>query len=132
LLIGVSTHSAAEARKAEKGGADFITVGPVYRTPLKLKYGRPLGIETLRRVCRRANIPVFAIGGIKRKRVRDVVGAGAWGAAMISGIFRAEDIQKKVREITITMEGSKSAYMRSCFLTAHVLHNDRRKDHDKN
>jgi thiamine-phosphate pyrophosphorylase len=113
LLIAVSTHSPGEAQKAAREGADFLTLGPVYRTRSKLKYGKPLGIETFRRVCRRTKIPVFAIGGIRGDRIQDVLHAGASGAAMISGIFNAEDIQGKAREIKKTMEGSESSYMRN-------------------
>jgi thiamine-phosphate pyrophosphorylase len=99
FLIGVSTHSLKEAEEAEKAGADFITLGPIYRTPSKLKYGKPLGIETLRTVSRKINIPVFAIGGVKGSKIKDLKRAGAYGVAMISEIFGACDIQKKTKDI---------------------------------
>jgi len=99
LMIGVSTHSLKEAKDAEKAGADFITLGPVYRTPSKLKYGKPAGVDTLKNVCTMVNVPVFAIGGIKSRRIREVKKAGAYGVAVISEIFGAEDIEGKAREI---------------------------------
>jgi thiamine-phosphate pyrophosphorylase len=99
FLIGVSTHSLKEAKEAEKAGADFITLGPIYRTPSKLKYGKPLGIETLRTVSKKINIPVFAIGGVKGSKIKDLKRAGAYGVAMISEVFGAEDIQKKTEDI---------------------------------
>jgi len=104
LLIGLSAHSLKEAITAEKGGADFITLGPVYRTPSKLKYGAPVGVKTLNRVSARLTIPVFAIGGIKSWRIEKVKKAGAYGVAMISEIFKAEDIKKKAKEIISTLE----------------------------
>ena len=106
LLIGVSTHSLKEAKVAEKAGADFITFGPVYRTPSKLKYGKPIGINTLKKVSRAMKIPVFAIGGVKSHRVREVRKAGAYGIAMISEIFGAKNISKKTKEI-ISLLGGK-------------------------
>lgn len=106
LLIGVSTHSLKEAKVAEKAGADFITFGPVYRTPSKLKYGKPIGINTLKKVSREMKIPVFAIGGVKSHRVREVRKAGAYGVAMISEIFGAKNISKKTKEI-ISLLGGK-------------------------
>lgn len=99
LLIGVSTHSLKEAKEAEKAGADFITVGPVYRTPSKLKYGGPLGVDTLKNICGKVSVPVFAIGGIKSRRIKEVKVAGAYGVAMISEVLRADDIQKKAGEL---------------------------------
>lgn len=104
LLIGVSTHSLKEARNAERAGADFITFGPVYKTPSKLKYGPPLGIEALTEVCRRIRIPVFAIGGVKARRIGNLVDAGVYGVAMISEILGARNIQKKAEELTNMIE----------------------------
>ncbi len=106
LLIGVSTHSLKEAREAENGGADFITLGPVYRTPSKLKYGPPAGLDTLKRVCSAVGIPVFAIGGVRGRRIREVRAAGAYGVAMISGILGAADIRRKAEELTLLTEKS--------------------------
>lgn len=105
LLIGVSTHSIKEAREAERAGADFITVGPIYRTPSKLRYGSPLGVSRLKKVTSEMRIPIFAIGGVKGSRIKDLRKAGAYGVAMISEIFGAPDIQRKAREIVETVEG---------------------------
>ncbi len=104
FLIGVSTHSLKEARQAEEAGADFVTFGPVYRTPSKVKYGEPVGTDRLIRVVRQINIPVFAIGGVKSSRIKDVKKTGANGVAMISGIFKASDIQNKANEIINLLE----------------------------
>ena len=94
LLIGVSTHSVEEALEAERDGADFITLGPVYETLSKLQYGPPIGIDTLRNVKSRVSLPVYAIGGIKLERVVDVKEAGADGIALISGILAAKNIKE--------------------------------------
>ena len=104
FLIGVSTHSLKEAKEAERAGADFITLGPIYRTPSKLKYGSPLGIDTLREISKKIKIPVFAIGGIKSSRIKDLKKAGSYGVAMISEVFRADNIQKKAGEIINILE----------------------------
>jgi thiamine-phosphate pyrophosphorylase len=99
LLIGVSTHSMKEARDAEKGGADFITMGPVYRTPSKVKYGAPIGLDTLGKVCGKINIPVFALGGVKSSRIGKIMETGTHGIAMISEILGAGNIRKKTEEL---------------------------------
>lgn len=93
MLIGVSTHSPAEAKEAEEEGADFITYGPLYSTPSKLKYGAPVGLRSLREVAAAARLPVFGIGGIKRETVGEVIAEGAFGIALISGILAEGDIK---------------------------------------
>lgn len=94
LLIGVSTHNINEAMQAEKDGADFITLGPIYQTPSKLKYGKPIGIDTLREVKSKVSIPVLAIGGIKLNNVEEVMSAGADGVALITAILTSENVKK--------------------------------------
>ncbi len=98
LCIGVSTHGVDEALEAERDGADFITLGPVYRTPSKLQYGNPLGVEILKEVKPRISIPVLAIGGIKQDKVREVMNAGADGIALISAILASENINETTEE----------------------------------
>ena len=99
LLIGVSAHSMKEAKEAEKGGADFITFGPVYRTPSKLKYGKPVGIDALKQVIIKTDIPVFAIGGINSSRIKDIRKSGAHGAAMIREVLASDDVKEKSQEL---------------------------------
>jgi thiamine-phosphate pyrophosphorylase len=98
LIIGVSAHSLDEAVEAEEEGADFITLGPVYHTPSKMKYGEPVGVETLKRTKEKISIPVFAIGGIGLDKVREVRNAGADGVALISAILTAEHIKETTEE----------------------------------
>lgn len=93
FLIGVSTHGIDEALQAEKDGADFITLGPIYHTPSKLRYGDPIGVDILRQVKSKVSVPVLAIGGIKTDTVNEVLNAGADGVAVISGILAVEDIR---------------------------------------
>lgn len=98
LMISVSTHSLDESLEAERGGADFITLGPIYHTPSKIKYGQPIGIKTLRKVKAKISIPVLAIGGIKLDKVREVKEAGADGVALISAIFTAKDVKETTKK----------------------------------
>ncbi len=107
ILIGVSTHSIEEAIHAEKDGADFITFGPIFYTPSKASYGAPLGIDALKDVVDKVDIPVFAIGGIKKDRIRNVMGAGAYGVAMISAIASADDVARETSDIIREIEKTK-------------------------
>jgi thiamine-phosphate pyrophosphorylase len=98
LKIAVSSHNLDEAIEAEREGADFITLGPVYYTPSKIKYGKPIGVETLSRIKEKISIPVFAIGGIGIDKVREVKNAGVDGVALISAILAAGDIRETTEE----------------------------------
>lgn len=99
MLIGVSTHSPAEATEAEAEGADFITLGPIYPTPSKAMYGPALGPDSLRAVCAAVGLPVFALGGVGPERIEEVIFAGASGTAMISAILAADDPESAAEEI---------------------------------
>jgi thiamine-phosphate pyrophosphorylase len=103
MLIGRSTHDIDEAVEAEKAGADFITFGPVFETPSKRQYGKPLGLDTLKKAAGSVSLPVFAIGGIKQVSIRDVMAAGAHGIALISGILASDDIQSSTENYVRTL-----------------------------
>ncbi len=92
--IGVSTHSLKEACLAQKEGADFITFGPLYQTPSKLKYGEPVGLEALNKVTGEIGIPVFGIGGIRPDTINAVMKSGTHGIAVISGILGEDDTHR--------------------------------------
>ncbi len=98
MLIGVSTHSLSEALLAQQEGADFITYGPIYPTPSKLKYGSPVGLNALREIRKSISIPIYGIGGINHDNIKEVLDAGATGVAMIRGILSEENnIDDKVK-----------------------------------
>jgi thiamine-phosphate pyrophosphorylase len=89
FLIGASTHSLGESRRAEADGADFVVFGPVYDTPSKRAFGAPQGLAALAAVAGTVSRPVIAVGGITPERVREVLAAGAAGVAVIRGIYGA-------------------------------------------
>lgn len=95
--LGVSTHSLAEVERAGEDGADFVTFGPVYETPSKAALGVPTGLKGLEAACRRARVPVYALGGVTRDRIPDVVAAGAHGVAMIAEVISSRDIESSAR-----------------------------------
>jgi thiamine-phosphate pyrophosphorylase len=85
FLIGVSTHSLAEARAAQVAGADFVVFGPIFETESKRAFGAPQGLDKLREVTLAlGEFPVLAIGGITRENTASCIEAGASGIAGIS------------------------------------------------
>lgn len=99
FIVGVSTHGIEEAIKAWEDGADFITCGPVFDTPSKRKYGASIGVDRLKEVVSKVDLPVFALGGIKESNVAEVMAAGAYGVSMISAVLASSNIEKTVKEI---------------------------------
>lgn len=98
FLIGVSTHSLAEAQQAEAEGADFVVCGPVYPPLSKKIEGPVLGLAGLSEICRRVSLPVLGLGGIQMDNVADVLSCGAAGIAAISLFTDAETLQARVRQ----------------------------------
>jgi len=98
LLIGASVHSMDEFLLAAEG-ASFATFGPIFATPSKSAYGPPLGLELLATVCKRASIPVFALGGIGLENYRSCLAAGAAGVAAIRLFQTSETLDRAVHGI---------------------------------
>lgn len=90
-LIGYSAHEEREALAALEAGADYVTFSPVYATPSKAGILEPVGLERLAALAARAPGRVVALGGINKTNLGDVMHAGAIGAALIRGVFGAED-----------------------------------------
>ena len=105
FLIGVSTHSTAEARAARDEGADFAVFGPVFDTPSKRAYGPPLGLDGLSAAARAlAPFPLVAIGGITRANMGEVIEAGAQGVAAIRLFAEPQLLADSVRALRAAWE----------------------------
>ena len=102
-IIGVSTHNLYQAIKAQQGGADYISIGPIFRSALKQDL-KPAGVDFIRRVKDKIKIPFFVIGGINKENLRLVMGAGARGVAVISAIMRAENIRQATKKLVRMMK----------------------------
>lgn len=105
MIIGLSTHSPAQARDAVRRGADYIGVGPIFRTYTKKDVCQPVGLEYLEYVVNNIDIPFVAIGGIKEHNVKLVKDKGAKCICMVTEIVGAEDIGKKISDIRKILKG---------------------------
>jgi thiamine-phosphate pyrophosphorylase len=99
FIIGVSVASVEDAIEAERDGADYLSLSPIFSTASKDDAGPGHGLDRLREIRRAVSIPVIAIGGINRQNVRDVIEAGADGIAVISAAVASPDITTAVREL---------------------------------
>lgn len=95
-IIGVSTHCPEHAKKAITDGADYIGVGPVFKTPTKPSKD-PVGLEYVKWAADNVNIPFFAIGSIDTANIKEVVEAGAKRVAVIRAIMYADDIESNCK-----------------------------------
>lgn len=98
FLLGASTHNAAEARKAEAEGADYVGVGAVFRTQTKADALAPRGPGLVAEVAAAVSIPAVAVSGINRGNVRKVIRAGASAFAVISDLFIGPGIRQRTEE----------------------------------
>jgi thiamine-phosphate pyrophosphorylase len=98
-LLGISTHSLAQARRAVADGADYIGVGPVFCTTTKETGYVPLGLAGLAAIAAAVPVPVVAIGGIGLDDAPRVIRAGAMAVALISALMAAPDITAATRRV---------------------------------
>ena len=98
MLVGVSTHSIQQARRAVLDGANYIGVGPTFRSGTKTFEQFP-GVELLRQVAAEIRLPAFAIGGIGRNNLAEVLGAGFTRVAVSGTVLSAADPAGEVREL---------------------------------
>jgi len=91
LIIGISAESVDDAIRAEKEGADYIGISPVFATPTKSDTAPPLGLEGIKTIRKMIASPIVGIGGINRQNALSVITAGADGIAVVSAIVGAKD-----------------------------------------
>ncbi|MCK5348043.1 MAG: thiamine phosphate synthase [Desulfobacula sp.] len=99
MMIGCSTHSPEQAKKAIEDGADYIGVGPIFATQTKEDVCDAVGFEYLEHVVKNHDVPFVAIGGIKRHNLRDVLSRGAETICLVTEIIGAQNIEKRIKEI---------------------------------
>lgn len=104
LMIGVSTHSPAQAWAAVSGGADYIGVGPLFETNTKIDVCHPVGLDYLDYIVKNLDIPFVAIGGIKEHNLAKVIKTGARTVALVTEIVGNPDIAGKINCLQRIME----------------------------
>ena len=84
MIVSVSCHNAEDAERAEREGADYCVLAPVFRPLSKIDSREPLGLSELRKIAEARTIPVIALGGVTPQKVLQCLEAGAAGVAGIT------------------------------------------------
>lgn len=103
-IIGVSTKNLKQAKIAEKKGADYLGLGPVFYTTSK-KIQKTIGIVPVKRAQEIIKIPVFPIGGINLKNIEKLTEIGCKKACVLSAVVCAKDPKKAVEKLLKKLTG---------------------------
>ena len=97
-IIGVTARTVEQALAAQEAGADYLGSGAVFGTSTK-KDAKPMDPAYFQQICESVSIPVVAIGGVTLDNIRELEGRKMSGFAIVSGIFAAEDIESRTRDL---------------------------------
>lgn len=96
-IIGLSVHDREEAIRAEKAGADYVGLGPIFDTATKKDAGEGIGPHNIREVKDSITIPVVAIGGINKENCESVIQNGADSLVAISAVVCSDDVKRETK-----------------------------------
>lgn len=102
-IIGGSAGTREEALKCVSEGADYIGFGPVYPTSSKDDAAPATGVNIIKGLLNEISLPLIAIGGINVDNVREIMGAGAHGIAVISAVCCSDDPVKAALKLKEAM-----------------------------
>ena len=97
-IIGLTVHNVDEAILAEKLGADYLGVSPIFSTTTKKDAGKPAGLELIKKIRENVKTPLVAIGGINYDNVDEVLKAGSRNVAVISAIITKDDVENECKK----------------------------------
>ncbi len=109
-IIGLTVHDIPEALEAERLGADYIGLSPIFHTSTKKDAGIARGVGLIAEVRQRIHMPIVVIGGITRENVAETIRAGADAAAAISAVVCAGDVESEVREFRKIIREAKISF----------------------
>ncbi len=98
FLVGVSTHTIDQVRKAAATVADYIAVGPMFQTPTKPQK-RIAGTDTLRAARDHTSLPLVAIGGITADNAFEVVSAAPCILCVCRAVIAQPDVESVTRQL---------------------------------
>jgi len=99
LIIGASSHSLKEALDAQKAGASYVNIGPLFPTKTKEWSREFLGIKKMRRISVKLKISFTVMGGIKAEHIPDLIKAGAETIAVVTAVTAAKNPRMAAEEL---------------------------------
>lgn len=110
VRVGISTHDEAELERALSAEPDYVALGPIYPTLLKVMPWQPQGLGRIGEWKRRVGtLPLVAIGGLTLERLTGVLAAGADAAAVVTDIVRNADPEARTRAWLAAAQGAGPA-----------------------
>ena len=97
-LVGKSTHSVAQAKIADREGADYIGYGPLFPTGTKPS-ATAIGLTAIRTLHEQVKLPIFCIGGVKLENLAEIARAGVRRVCIVSDLLLATDVAKRTAEV---------------------------------
>jgi thiamine-phosphate pyrophosphorylase len=97
-IIGLTVHNVSQAREAQRWGANYVGVSPVFATATKEDAGEAAGVALIREISQAVTIPVIAIGGINLNNALQVIQAGADGICAISAVLTTADVKAEIEK----------------------------------
>jgi thiamine-phosphate pyrophosphorylase len=98
LKLGISTHTHEELNIALGAKPDYVALGPIYETTLKVMKYAPQGLDRIKEWKSLISCPLVAIGGITLERSAAVFAAGADSIAVVTDIVKHPDPERRVRD----------------------------------
>lgn len=103
-IIGVTAKTVEQAETAVEGGADYLGSGAMFGSSTKSE-AKSMTLEEFRYIRQAVDVPIVLIGGIDAANIHGLKNSGAQGAAVVSGIFAKEDVEKAAKELkTLSLE----------------------------
>lgn len=97
-IIGKSCHNLKQAIEAQKSGADYISIGPIFSTPTKPEY-KAIGLDLIKKLKEAIHIPFFVIGGINESNINDILSLGLKRVAVCRAVCQAKNISLAAKKL---------------------------------
>ena len=106
-IIGATVRNLSQALRAQREGADYLSLGPIFSTKTKEGLPPPRGLKAITRIKKKIKIPLIAIGGINRENVASIIRAGADGIAVVGAVVGQENVRKATQELLKQIQKAK-------------------------